>query len=238
MGATEVDHLRHDRVGGRRVLDERAAVAEAARTLNRLLTLIGRGGVANVGLGVGALVLVHQVGAGRPVGAADERRAAAGSTQRQIGPQVPLFQNALGRPIYETGISTVPAPVITGDLGLSPYAASAITMFSLIADSTNLFSTSAQVTGKIYASNYTAPTPANLTTAIGDMELADGLVDRGQAHGPIRGDPGLEHGRAAGPVGSDGRTPPFGGRRSPTSTSAILSRLPTCDWSPGRSYRA
>jgi Ice-binding-like len=74
--------------------------------------------------------------------------------------------------LAETGISTVPAAVITGDLGISPYAAASITMFSLIADSTNVFSTSAQVTGKIYASNYATPTPANLTAAIGDMELA------------------------------------------------------------------
>jgi len=35
-----------------------------------------------------------------------------------------------------------------------------------------VFSTSLQVTGKVYASNYTAPTPSNLTTAIGDMQLA------------------------------------------------------------------
>ena len=74
--------------------------------------------------------------------------------------------------LAETGISTVPPAVITGDLGISPYAAASITMFSLIADSTNVFSTSAQVTGKIYASDYTTPTPANLTTAISDMELA------------------------------------------------------------------
>ena len=74
--------------------------------------------------------------------------------------------------LAETGISTVPAAVITGDLGISPYAAASITMFSLIADSTNVFSTSAQVTGKIYASNYAAPTPATLTAAISDMALA------------------------------------------------------------------
>ncbi len=74
--------------------------------------------------------------------------------------------------LAETGISTVPAAVITGDLGISPYAAASITMFSLTADSTNVFSTSAQVTGKVYASDFAAPTPANLTTAIGDMALA------------------------------------------------------------------
>jgi hypothetical protein len=74
--------------------------------------------------------------------------------------------------LAKTGISTAPASTITGNLGLSPAAASYITGFSLIADATNVFSTSAQVTGKVYASTYAAPTPANLTTAIGDMQLA------------------------------------------------------------------
>jgi len=96
MGATEVDHLRHDRVGGRRVLDERAAVVEAARTLNRLLTLIGRGEVANVGLDVGAVVLVHQIGAGRRAGVADQRRAAAGGAE---GDQADEKSQGMGRSI-------------------------------------------------------------------------------------------------------------------------------------------
>ncbi len=74
--------------------------------------------------------------------------------------------------LAETGISTVPPAVITGDLGISPYKAASITMFSLIADSTNVFSTSAQVTGKVFASDYAVPTPANLTAAVSDMELA------------------------------------------------------------------
>jgi hypothetical protein len=74
--------------------------------------------------------------------------------------------------LAKTGISTVPASVVTGNLGLSPAAATYITGFSLIADSTNLFSSSPQVTGKVYASNYAVPTPSNLTTAVGDMELA------------------------------------------------------------------
>ncbi len=74
--------------------------------------------------------------------------------------------------LAESGISTVPPAVIKGDLGVSPVAASFVTGFSLIADSTNVFSTSAQVTGKIYAADYAVPTPSNLTTAIGDMGLA------------------------------------------------------------------
>ena len=71
-----------------------------------------------------------------------------------------------------TGISTVPTSNITGDLGLSPAAASYITGFSLTADATNVFATSPQVTGKVYASDYTAPTPSDLTTAVSNMQLA------------------------------------------------------------------
>jgi hypothetical protein len=74
--------------------------------------------------------------------------------------------------LAKTGVSTVPASVITGDLGVSPIAATAVTGFSLIADSTNVFSKSPQVTGKVYAANYASPTPSNLTTAVGDMQLA------------------------------------------------------------------
>ena len=74
--------------------------------------------------------------------------------------------------LAKTGISTTGTTSITGDLGISPAAASFITGFGLIADATNVFSTSSLVTGKIYAANYAAPTPSNMTTAIGDMQTA------------------------------------------------------------------
>jgi hypothetical protein len=74
--------------------------------------------------------------------------------------------------LAKSGISTVPTSAITGDLGISPAAASYITGFSLTADATNVFSTSPQVTGKVYAADYAPPTSSNLTTAVGDMGLA------------------------------------------------------------------
>lgn len=74
--------------------------------------------------------------------------------------------------LAESAISSVPTCAITGDLGVSPAAATFITGFSLIADSTNVFSLSKQVTGKVFAADYTPPTPSNLTTAVGDMHLA------------------------------------------------------------------
>ncbi|MCB9625741.1 MAG: DUF3494 domain-containing protein [Sandaracinaceae bacterium] len=72
----------------------------------------------------------------------------------------------------KSGISTVPTSAVTGNVGLSPAAASFITGFSLTADATNVFSTAPQVTGSVFAANYAAPTPTNLTTAVGDMERA------------------------------------------------------------------
>ena len=74
--------------------------------------------------------------------------------------------------LAKSGISTVPTSVITGDLGISPASASYITGFSLTADATDVFSTSPQVTGKVYAADYAPPTSLNLTTAVGDMGLA------------------------------------------------------------------
>jgi hypothetical protein len=74
--------------------------------------------------------------------------------------------------LAESGISTVPPAAITGDLGISPSAATFITGFSLSTDTTNVFSNSPQVTGKVYAADYAPPTPITLTTAVGDMLLA------------------------------------------------------------------
>ena len=74
--------------------------------------------------------------------------------------------------LAKTGISNVTGSMVTGDMGLSPAAASYITGFSLVADSTNVFSTSSSVVGKVYAANYAVPSPSNLTTAIGSMETA------------------------------------------------------------------
>ncbi len=74
--------------------------------------------------------------------------------------------------LAKSGISTVPTSAVTGDIGVSPAAATFITGFGLTADASNTFSTSPQVTGKVYAADYAPPTPAEMTAAIGDMELA------------------------------------------------------------------
>jgi len=74
--------------------------------------------------------------------------------------------------LAESGISSVPASVIVGDIAVSPIAATAITGFSLTADATNVFSTSTQITGKAYAADYASPTSSNLGIAVGDMLTA------------------------------------------------------------------
>jgi hypothetical protein len=74
--------------------------------------------------------------------------------------------------LAKSGISTVPPSAVTGDIGVSPAAATYLTGFSLTMDGTNTFATSPQVTGNLYASDYAPPTPSDLGVAINDMELA------------------------------------------------------------------
>lgn len=74
--------------------------------------------------------------------------------------------------LAKSGISTTGSTSITGDIGVSPIAATAITGFGLVMDSMNTFSTSARVSGKVYAADYMAPTPAAMSAAIGDMQNA------------------------------------------------------------------
>lgn len=74
--------------------------------------------------------------------------------------------------LSKTLITTTGATSIIGDIGVSPAAATFIQGFGLILDGSGTFSTSALVNGKVYAANYTAPTPATMTAAISAMEAA------------------------------------------------------------------
>lgn len=74
--------------------------------------------------------------------------------------------------LSKTGISTTGVTDITGDIAVSPIDSTAITGFSLSVHASGTYSTSPAVTGKIFASDYASPTPANLTTAVADMETA------------------------------------------------------------------
>jgi hypothetical protein len=70
-----------------------------------------------------------------------------------------------------SGVSTVPASVITGDVGLSPAATSFLTGFSLTMVGTTS-ATSPQVTGFLYGADMTTPTSSILTTAVTNMGTA------------------------------------------------------------------
>jgi len=71
-----------------------------------------------------------------------------------------------------TGISATGVTNIVGDIGVSPYAATAITGFGLIMDASGEFSTSSLVTGHVFAADYAPPTPTIMGVAIGDMQIA------------------------------------------------------------------
>lgn len=72
--------------------------------------------------------------------------------------------------LAKSAISNVPTSKITGNLGLSPAAASYVTGFSPTKAGT--YWTSPQVLGGIFAADNDAPTPSNLTTAIANMQTA------------------------------------------------------------------
>jgi hypothetical protein len=98
----------------------------------------------------------------------------SGSTVFAAGTQAPVN---LGKAssfaiLTKSGITNVPASKITGDMGVSPIAGTAITGFALVLDSSKTFSRSTQVTGKIYAASFASPTPSNLTTAVSNMQTA------------------------------------------------------------------
>jgi len=89
-------------------------------------------------------------------------------------PELPVDLGTAGKfvALAETGVSTTGTTAVTGDVGVSPIDSTAITGFGLIMDSSNVFSTSSLVTGKVYAADYTPPTPIKMGIAIGDMLAA------------------------------------------------------------------
>jgi hypothetical protein len=74
--------------------------------------------------------------------------------------------------LTKSGISTVPASAITGDIGVSPIAATAITGFGLTLESGGQYSTASQITGRAVAADYGGAAATALTLAVGDMQIA------------------------------------------------------------------
>ena len=99
-----------------------------------------------------------------------------GASNAQAG-TTPVALGAAGDYVIlaKSGITNVPTSIITGAIGVSPITYAAITGFSLtpvVPDVTTVFSTSAQVIGKVYAADYMEPTPTNLGAAVLDMQAA------------------------------------------------------------------
>lgn len=88
-----------------------------------------------------------------------------------VGP-APVLLGAAGNYVIlaKSAITNVPTSVVKGNVALSPAAASYITGFGLTRAGTKW--TSPQVIGGIFAANNDPPTPARLTTAIGNMQTA------------------------------------------------------------------
>ena len=93
------------------------------------------------------------------------------SATAPVGPH-PVFLGAAGNYVIlaKAAVTNVPTSAITGNVGLSPAAASYITGFALTRAGTKW--TSPQVVGGIFAANNDPPTPTNLTTAVGNMMTA------------------------------------------------------------------
>ncbi|MDX1808587.1 MAG: ice-binding family protein [Sulfurospirillaceae bacterium] len=72
--------------------------------------------------------------------------------------------------LAKTAIITAGNTTITGDVGISPAALSDMLGFNVTLDASGTYATSALVTGNIYASDMTPPTPSILSTAVNNME--------------------------------------------------------------------
>ena len=74
--------------------------------------------------------------------------------------------------LSKAGVSSTGATQVAGDVGVSPIDSSGVTGFALVLDGSGTFATSSKVIGKVYASDHSNPTPAYLTAAVSDMEIA------------------------------------------------------------------
>jgi hypothetical protein len=72
--------------------------------------------------------------------------------------------------LARSAVSNVPTSAITGNVGLSPAAASYITGFALTKVGASW--TAPEVVGALFAADNDPPTPSELTIATGDMEAA------------------------------------------------------------------
>ncbi len=94
-------------------------------------------------------------------------------TTTAVGPS-PVILGTAGDFVIlsKAGISNTGNTSIVGSIGVSPAAATYLTGFDLDMDPSNTFSNSIYVSEKVYAANYTAPTPSYMTVSISNMEAS------------------------------------------------------------------
>jgi hypothetical protein len=111
------------------------------------------------------------------IGGCDDDKKSGGGSQLPKSPGGSPSAVELGTAadfviLAESGVSATGTTFVTGDIGLSPAAASFLTGFDETMDASNEFSTSAIVQGRLYASDYSPPTPTKLTVAVLDSQTA------------------------------------------------------------------
>ena len=134
----------------------------------------------HVQMGYVAFLLAALVAGCTPggLGLTDTSTGGGDPTSRTMGAKLtgtaPVNLGASGNFVIlaKSGISTVPQSVVTGNIGVSPIARGGITGFSETMDVSNTFSTSRQVVGKLFAADYSVPSPSNLGVAVLDMQAA------------------------------------------------------------------
>lgn len=110
-------------------------------------------------------------GSDASAGSAGELGASGAGQTNGAGP-APVVLGSAGKYVIiaQSKVANVPTSVVTGDIALSPAAASYVTGFSLTKAGVNW--TSAQVVGSVFAADNDPPTPSNLTTAVASMHTA------------------------------------------------------------------
>jgi hypothetical protein len=105
--------------------------------------------------------------------------------QRELNP-VDVFLGTADnyRILTKAGISSDDSD-ITGNIGVSPIAATAMTGFGLQLDPAGQFSTTPQISGHAHAASYGGVIATVLTTAVSDMEIAyTNIAGRARGVGP------------------------------------------------------
>jgi hypothetical protein len=130
-------------------------------------------GASNATGGNGATAGANAAGGSdASAGNAGELGANGAAGQTNAAGPAPVVLGSAGKYVIiaQSKAANVPTSVVTGDIALSPAAASYITGFSLTKAGVNW--TSAQVIGSVFAADNDPPTPRNLTTAVASMHTA------------------------------------------------------------------